>query len=67
MKALSIFGQALLMAFVAVCYVVVGIIYIPFVIAYYVVVSAFTITVFGVCAMLVMVYKFSAWLSRAMR
>lgn len=67
MKALSIFGQALLMAFVAVSSVVAGLIYIPLVIAYYVVVGAFTVTVFGVCAVLVMVYKFSAWLSRAMR
>lgn len=67
MKALSIFGQALLMLFVVVAYVVAGVIYIPLVIAYYVVAGAFTFVVFTVCAMLVMVYKFSAWLSRLAR
>lgn len=67
MKALSIFGQALLAFVLAVAYVAWWLVCLPFIIAYYVVVSAFTITVFGVCAALVMVYKFSAWLSRAMR
>lgn len=67
MKALEVFGQAVLMMFAVLAYVVVGIIYIPFVVAYYVIGGAFTLCVFTFCAMLVMVYKFSAWLSRLAR
>lgn len=64
MKALSIFGQALLAFVLAVAYVVWWIVCLPFLIAYYVVVAVFTVVTFTVCAILVMVYKFAAWLAR---
>ena len=56
-------GKAL--AFVV--YVVMGVLYIPFAIAYHVVTTLFAVAVFGFCAMLVMVYKLAAWLSRLTR
>lgn len=67
MKTLGIFGQAVLITFAIVAHVVVAAIYIPLVIAYYVIAGGFTLVVFMFCAMLVMIYKFAAWLSRLAR
>lgn len=61
------FGQALFITFAILANVLVAVIYIPLVIAYYVIAGAFTVLVFSFCAMLVMVYKFAAWLSRLSR
>ena len=67
MKAVSVFGQAVLITFAVLAYVVTMAIYIPLVVAYYVIAGAFTVLVFTVCGLLVMVYKFAAWLSRLSR
>lgn len=67
MKALNIFGQALLVALAAIGYVIVGLVYLPFLIAYYVIVGVFTVGALTVCAILVMVYKLAAWLTRLSR
>lgn len=60
---MSTFGYAVFIAFA----ILVNVLSIPFVIAYRVIMGMFAILVFMFCGMLVMVYKFAAWLSRLSR
>ncbi len=64
MKTLETLGNAVGILLLLIVYMLRGIVVIPFMLVYYVCAAAFTIAVFGVCAIIVLVYKGAAVLTR---
>lgn len=64
MKTLETLGNAIGILLVLIVFMVRGIIVIPFMLVYYVCAAAFTIVVFTVCAVIALIYKGAAVLTR---